>query len=222
MQSLLNPQFKAVVFDMDNTLFDFYVCMEAGCRAVIDSLGIGTPEELYAYYFRGKYNIEDNQNLLDFMVDHDCMSVDTLKEIRIFDTAKYQVLQPYPGIPEVLSTLKSEGYLLGLVTDAHQEAATARLEKTNLAQYFDAIVTFDSTGYKKPHHAPFECVLDMLDCKPDEAMFVGDSLRRDIGPAEGVGMAAVHAKYGFTGDYSFVPKLSVDSPYEILQLIHGI
>lgn len=221
MQSLLNPQFKAVVFDMDNTLFDFYVCMEAGCRAVIESLGVGTPEELYAYYFRGKYNIEDNQNLLDFMLDHNCMSVDTLKEIAIFDNAKYRVLHPYQGIPEVLSTLKADGYLIGLVTDAYMSAANIRLEKTNLKQYFDAIVTFDSTGYKKPHHAPFECVLDMLNCKPHEAMFIGDSLRRDIGPAEGVGMTAVHAKYGFTGDYLFTPKLSVDSPKEILQLLHG-
>ena len=221
MQSLLNAEFKAIVFDMDNTLFDFYVCMEAGCRAVVDALGIGTPEELYAYYFRGIYSIEDNQNLLDFMRDHDCLSIDTLQAISIFDDAKYRVLHPYSGIPEVLSTLKSEGYLLGLVTDAHTTSANVRLEKTNLVQYFDAIVGFDTTGYKKPHHAPFECVLDMLNCKPYEAMYIGDSLRRDVGPAEGVGMIAVHARYGFTGDYTFIPKLSVDSPHEILELLHS-
>ncbi|HJJ36581.1 MAG TPA: HAD family hydrolase [Methanocorpusculum sp.] len=221
MQSLLHAEFKAIVFDMDNTLFDFYVCMEAGCRAAIDALGVGTPEELYAYYFRGKYSIEDNQNLLDYMQDHDCLSIDTLKTVRVFDDAKYRVLHPYPGIPEVLSTLKAEGYLLGLVTDAYIASANTRLEKTNLAHYFDAIVGFDTTGYKKPHHAPFECVLDMLNCRPHEAMYIGDSLRRDIGPAEGVGMTAVHARYGFTGEYIFTPKLSVDSPSEILELLHG-
>ncbi len=58
MEALLSPQFKALVFDMDNTtLFNFYVCMEEGCRATVDALGVGTSEELYSYYFRSRHNL---------------------------------------------------------------------------------------------------------------------------------------------------------------------
>ncbi len=44
---------KAIVFDMDNTLFDFVEAKLKACRAVVEYLGVGDEEELLKYFLRG-------------------------------------------------------------------------------------------------------------------------------------------------------------------------
>ena len=220
MQTLLSAPYKAVLFDMDNTLFDFYAAMKAGCAAAVASLGVGTPEELYEYYFRGTYSIEDHMNLQDFMQAHECFSIESyFKAVKSYDDAQMAKLTPYTGIPEVLSALKERGYRIGLVTSAYAYAADLRLEKTGLAEFFEVRVGYDTTGYKKPHHAPFECALDLLDCRPYEAVFIGDSIRRDIEPASALGMTAIHAKYGDRHENLYKPALEAESPLDILRIL---
>lgn len=220
MQTILSSSFKAVIFDMDNTLFDFYSCMKAGCEAAVSYLGTGTAEELHGYYFRGRYSIEDHMNLQEFMEMHECFSIEAyFKAAAAYDKAKMDTLTPYTGIPTVLSVLKKQGYRLVVVTDAYTHAAEERLEKTGLAGFFEECVGYDTTGYKKPHHAPFECALDLLDCKPYEAVYVGDSMRRDIDPASAVGMAAIHAEYGDRHENETRARLFAKSPLDILRIL---
>ncbi|HKL98224.1 MAG TPA: HAD family hydrolase, partial [Methanocorpusculum sp.] len=176
MQTLLSAPFKAVLFDMDNTLFDFVEAMKIGCVAAAKSVGEGTGDELLSYYVRWKYHFEDHTNLQDFMMAHDRFSVENyFAAVGAFDEAKMNALSLYPGIEGVLSGLKSAGYRLAVVTDAFSYAAELRLEHLGLRSYFDVIVGYDTTGYKKPHHAPFECALDLLGLSPHEAAYVGDS-----------------------------------------------
>jgi putative hydrolase of the HAD superfamily len=54
-------------------------------------------------------------------------------------------------------------------------------------------VTVDSTlvGCKKPDPRIFQAALDALRASPAEAVFVGDSLRRDMAGARGMGMRHV-------------------------------
>lgn len=197
MQTLLSTPFKAVLFDMDNTLYDFVEAMKKGCVAAAASVGEGTGDELLGYYLRWKYHFEDHTNLQDYMMAHNRFSVEKYFEaVGVFDEAKMNSLELYPGIEEVLAGLKSAGYRLAIVTDAFSYAAESRLSHLGLRSYFDVIVGYDTTGYKKPHHAPFECALDLLGLSAHEAAYVGDSIRRDIEPVKALGMTAVYAKYG--------------------------
>lgn len=194
---LLEPPYKAVLFDMDNTLFDFIAAMKRGAAAAAAVIGVGTGDQLLSYYLRWKYHIEDHANLQDFMMDHHTFTVDSyLTAVKAFEAAKFAGLTPYPGIPRLLSSLKKKGYKLGIVTDAYEYAAIERLRHTGLAGYCDTIIAYDATGYKKPHHAPFECAMNLLGTQPYETVYIGDSIRRDIEPAKALGLATVYAAYG--------------------------
>ncbi len=229
MQTLLSSPFKVVIFDMDNTLFDFIEAMQRGCRAAVNYLNVGTPEELLSYYLRWKHHVEDHMNLQDFMQAHDCFSVERyFGAVAAFDTAKMADLCPYAGIPELLSALRQKGYRLAVLTDAYTYAADLRLEKTGLKDYFEIRVGYDSTGYSKPHHAPFECVLSLLDCRSFEAVYIGDSIRRDIDPAMALGFTAIYAKYGDRNFFEtktaspLSPKaLIAETPDDILRILDG-
>ncbi|HJK16027.1 MAG TPA: HAD family hydrolase [Methanocorpusculum sp.] len=222
---LLEPSYTAVLFDMDNTLFDFIAAMKRGAAAAAKTIGEGTGDQLFSYYLRWKYHIEDHANLQDFMLDHHKFTVDGyLAAVKAFEDAKFSGLAPYPGIPDLLASLKEKGYRLGIVTDAYEYAATERLKHTGLAEYFDIIVAYDSTGYKKPHHAPFEYAMSLLDTLPHETVYVGDSIRRDIEPAKALGIAAVYAAYGdrnfFEQNRSCPPRVIVaHSPEDIGKIL---
>lgn len=198
MQQLLTAYpFRAVLFDMDNTLFDFIAAMKRGSAAAVAVIGEGTGDQLLSYYLRGKYHVEDHANMQDFLQDTTGFTVDTyLAAVKAFEEAKFTGLTPYPGIPDILADLTKAGYTLAVVTDAYGYAAEERLKRTGLAQYFTELVAYDTTGYKKPHHAPFQCAMDLLETAPYETAYIGDSIRRDIEPAKALGMATIYAAYG--------------------------
>lgn len=214
MQTLLFSSFKAVMFDMDNTLFDFVSAMRKGCDAAVKNLGVGNGGELLGYYLRWKYHFEDHTNLQDFMLAHNCFTVEKYFEaVAAFEEAKISDLKAYEGIKEVLAELKKSGYKLAVVTDAFSYAAERRLKSTGLFEYFDVSVSYDTTGFKKPHTAPFECALDMLGVSAHEAVYVGDSIRRDIEPSVALGITTVYAKYG---DRNFFETASAECPPKVL------
>jgi len=226
MQTLLGHPFRAVLFDMDNTLFDFVGAMQRACIAAVDVLGVGTPEELLGYYLRWKYDVENNANLQDFMIDHNCFSVESyFTAVKAFDEAKNKDLVAYEGIPEVLEKLSDNGYTLGIVTDSYLNEADKRLTKTGLKPYFNLLATCDVTGFKKPHLGVFEYALAELNLRPFEAAYVGDSLRRDIVPAQALGMTSVYAKYGDRNFFESTPALPpaktlvAEKPSDIIRLL---
>jgi putative hydrolase of the HAD superfamily len=105
-------------------------------------------------------------------------------------------LAPYPGVEATLSLLKSSGFQMGIVTDAHLPDANLRLGTTGLSWFFDQVVTHEMTGAHKPSTLPFLCALVRMDATAKETLLVGDSPRRDIAPGVVLGMRTVYARYG--------------------------
>ena len=68
----------------------------------------------------------------------------------------------------------------------------------NFIHTFDAVVTFNDTGERKPHPAPFKAILNKLNVKPEETLMIGDWAERDILGAKNAGMKTAFAKYGDT------------------------
>ncbi|WP_440952503.1 HAD family hydrolase [Methanococcoides sp. FTZ1] len=188
---------KAVLFDMDNTLFDFLEAKLTACKRMVEHLGAGNPEEMLEYFLRGTPGFEDLENIRDYLLDNELYS-DEDYEIccNIYETIKLEALVLYPGVKQTLEILKEEHISLALVTDAHSHNAIKRLDRMQIKEYFDIIVTNDMTGAKKPDHKVFYFALDLLDIDPSQALFVGDSPGRDIEPARKIGMVTAYAAYG--------------------------
>lgn len=182
---------------MDNTLFDFIEAKHAACEAIVEYLGLKDNRELFMYFLRGAYNFEAWENIRDYMKDRGVYSEQGyLHCCSIYEKIKLETIDPYPNVKETLYQLKKWGFSLGVVTDAHIENARSRLMKTRLLGLFDVLVTADITGTKKPSPEIFFYSLEKLQIDPHQALFVGDSLRRDIEPAKKIGMVTAYAAYG--------------------------
>lgn len=193
---------KAVLFDMDNTLFDFIAVKLIACREVLSYLGdTGNlkqdPAELFSYFLRGTYGFEDHENIRDYMQERKLLTEQKYRRCcEIYDREKLQNLELYPGVRDTLGQLKRLGFKLAIITDANRYHARARLAKVGLLDSFELLVSADITGTKKPDPAHFLFALEALGLKPEESLVVGDSIKRDMAPARRLGLRTAYASYG--------------------------
>jgi putative hydrolase of the HAD superfamily len=192
-----HTEIKSILFDMDNTLFDFIEAKHAACNAIVEHLGLKDSRVLFKYFLRGVYHFEAWENIRDYMNDRGIYSEQAYLDCCVlYEKKKLETIDPYPNVVETLHQLKKMGLSLGVVTDAYIGHARSRLMKTRLFDLFDVLVTADMTGTKKPSPEIFFKTLEKLQIMPCQALFVGDSMRRDIEPAKKIGMVTAYDAYG--------------------------
>lgn len=89
----------------------------------------------------------------------------------------------------LLSALAAR-HRIGIVSNFYGNLQ-AVLEETGLAPHVGVAVDSTLVGCKKPDPRIFQAALDALAATPAEAVFVGDSLKRDMAGARGMGMRHV-------------------------------
>jgi len=193
---------KAVLFDLDNTLIDFIKMKKEACRSAVKAmkrLGLKIDEKtglekLIETYYR--LGLESDVAITTFLreltgeVDKNILQAG----IKGYLKAKPNFLKPYPYVLETLEMLKSKNLKLGIITDASREKAMQRLDAMNITGFFDIIVTYTESEVKKPGLLPFKLAIKKLGLSPEDILFVGDSIRRDIEPAKKLRMKTLLVK----------------------------
>lgn len=197
---------KGIIFDLDNTLVDFMKmkrrAIEAAVPAMIDAgleLSIEDAQKVIndIYLERGI----EYQQVFDHFLQKVMNKIDykiLASGIVAYRRAREAALIPYPHVYSTLVQLSKRGLKLGILSDAPIKEAWLRLAYMNFHHIFDAAVTFDETGERKPSPVPFRAILMKLRIEPEEALMVGDWVDRDIVGASLVGMKTAFAKYGDT------------------------
>ena len=208
----MNPRrLRAVVFDLDDTLFPQAQWLAGAWKAVaaaasrqgVDpgALEARLVEEAAAGSGRG--GIIDRA--LASVPGGSGVSLAPLLEA--FWNHRPEQLDAYPGVPEALEGLRHRARL-GLVTDGEPRGQRAKMEAAGVSTVFDAVVLSDELGreHRKPDPAPFRAVLERLGVEADEAVFIGDRPDKDVAGPAGVGMWTVRVRTGEYADVPDVPK----------------
>jgi HAD superfamily hydrolase (TIGR02253 family) len=195
---------KAIIFDIDNTLIDFMTMKrEASAAAASAMVEAGLQDA----------SKDLSERLFDFYLEHGIESDDAFEEylkqeyetvdyrilaaaINAYLERKYHYLKPYPGVVDTLRELKQKGFRLGVVSDGYRVKAWMRLNGAGLDSYFDAVVTYEDTGKRKPSKEPFLRICDELKVRPEECLMLGDWPERDVQGGRLAGMKTCLAKYG--------------------------
>lgn len=96
----------------------------------------------------------------------------------------------FEDVLPALDRLQSLGIGLGLVSN-FEEWLERLLEALDVIRYFDVRVISGSEGLEKPDPRIFQVALARTGVEAAEAVYVGDSPRFDIDPAESIGMVGV-------------------------------
>lgn len=126
----------------------------------------------------------------------------------VFRAASRFRLEPYPDVLKTLQTLK-KSYNMAVVSDGQAIWAYPELRSTGLANFFSPILISSDFGFRKPDERFFQAALQQLNLKPDEAIYIGNDLFRDVYGAYQAGMKTIffksnqgdHTDHGANPDY---------------------
>jgi HAD superfamily hydrolase (TIGR02253 family) len=211
--------FKAILFDLDNTLINFLEfkieTAKAAAKAMVANGLPATEVEAYGKIFSvyDEKGIEYQKTFFDVVKPYglEINMAERIQQAAIlaYLQKKFEVLRTYPIVKSTLASLK-EDYKLGIVTDAPRNKAWQRLILTGLGDYFNVVITLDDTLAFKPSPGGFNLALKKLNLAPAQCLFVGDNPERDIKGAQELGMTTCLAKYGWSGR-----KTDIRADYEI-------
>src|SRR5881396_3556301 len=178
--------------------------IDAAIDGMIDA-GLELPREAVKARIDAIYQEQglEYQRVFDALLESELGHIDPkilASGIVAYRRARGSALVLYPHVQMTLLELAKRGIKLGVVSDAPRSQVWLRLCSLSLQHVFDAVVTFDDTGERKPGPAPFREVLRRLGVEPSHALMVGDWAERDVVGAKSLGMTTVFARYGDTFD----------------------
>ena len=119
----------------------------------------------------------------------------------LFRAASLLQLKLYPDVKKTLKKLQKK-YRLAAVSDGQSLWARAELNAVGLADFFDPLLISGDYGYRKPDQRLFKKALKKMNMKPEEAIFIGNDLYRDIYGANELGIKSVFFKSN-QGDHAY-------------------
>ena len=130
---------------------------------------------------------------------------------------------PFEDCEPTLLALRGKGYMLGIIAN-QVPGAKARLDGWGIGKYFSVTVASAETGIAKPDPEIFLRALKLADCRPENAVMVGDRLDNDIRPAKRLGRRTIRIRKGVSASAEPVraeetPDHTVNSLCEILKYL---
>jgi phosphoglycolate phosphatase len=102
----------------------------------------------------------------------------------------------YPGIPELLAALQTQGARIGVVTNKPVEFARLILGELGLLEHVRALVGGDETERLKPFPDPVLLCLKRLQAIPEHGLMVGDH-SNDVLAGRASGLSTCGVLWGF-------------------------
>lgn len=179
MWRLSRTRLRAVIFDLDGTLVDSAISFKKMKTKIIEHLEHGgmTPGLLNdsMLNFEMTATAEEHLRMKGFPEELIRQVLRGISEI--MNEVELESLEGatlIEGVPETLRTLKAKGLRLGIMTRSCREYVEGILTKFRLKENFDAVAARDDVEKPKPSPEHALHLLNLLEVKPSEALFVGD------------------------------------------------
>ncbi len=122
---------------------------------------------------------------------------------RRWNEIPYSLDDLYPDALLCLERVRGLGLRVGIVGN---QTGTLERWAGESALPADVISSSASLGVRKPDPAFFRKVVELVECEPGEAAYVGDRVDNDVVPALEAGLVAVHVRRGPWGRLQHAPS----------------
>lgn len=183
-------KYKAVIFDMDGVIFDSERLVLEGWQEIAAKYGIKGIEEVLPRCLG--VNAQATREIFREYYGQDFPYDEYKKEASALFHSRYGngKLPLKPGVKELLSYLKENGYLVGLASSTRQAIVEREIRDAGLMPYFDNLVCGDMLKRSKPEPDIYLKACENLDVEPRMAVAVEDSYN-GIRSAKRAGMVPV-------------------------------
>jgi HAD superfamily hydrolase (TIGR01549 family) len=202
----LDPQPKAVLFDLDDTLCDYAAAREARLRRAFTLAPDGGNQPREAIDLDRM--IAESIHMHPHGADHFPelfvrFGIGDAREAQAaadwYRQNRFHSLRLFPEVEAVFSSVReavSRGDArtsrpIGIVTNGPTEVQHAKLELLGIDRLVDFVLVSEEFGVAKPDPAIFHEALRLSGVEAEEAIFVGDSVEFDMAGAQAAGVPAV-------------------------------
>ena len=224
---------KAIFFDIDDTLYDSTeLANRARMNAVLAMIDAGLEEKNPRKVFSRlkkivkKYGSNYQYHFSRLLEEFDMSENPAIiaAGVAAYHDTKLSYIKPFPDTVPVLLYLRDKGYKLGVISEGVAVKQWEKLIRLGLQHFFHEVILSESAEADKSTKRLYEVALKAMDCKPWEAVMVGDKLDKDIKKAREVGLRTVwikHRKYGMRW-LKGKPDFVIDSLIELPKVIAKI
>lgn len=188
----MKQRFRVVVFDWDGTLIDSTAAIVHAIRASAADLGLPVPSREQASQVIGLGLFEAIRRAVP-IIDRDQIPA-YVERYRHHYLRRDAQLEPFAGIPELLSELSDSGAWLAIATGKSRAGLNRALDHMGWTGRFLTTRCADE-GAPKPDPWMLRDIFDELGLQPGDAVMVGDTTH-DLGMARAAGAAAIAVTYG--------------------------
>ncbi|MBQ1492073.1 MAG: HAD-IA family hydrolase [Blautia sp.] len=224
---------KALFFDLDNTLYDYNGHHKIGYENLVryaeEKLGMDratfgkaykdTMAKVEAHLGNNTAAIHDRYVRFQVLLEDANLplSPHALGLTRCYWDSFMEGVEPFEGVREALLAAKEAGYILGIGTNMVVDYQLIKLEKMELLNLFDVIVSSEEAGAEKPYKEFFDYCAAKAGCLPEECVFIGDNLLLDIHGADRAGFHPLwyqpDRQVGLSNIYDFFSSYEELLPY---------
>ncbi len=191
MDEILLKHVEAILFDFEGTLVDLQWNLQGAVEEVLEML-----KSLF-FPVQRLQGMKYSTLMLEAlrMAQEIGQSTDKVREKieAIYDRFDEDALMRWSlrdGSEDLLSTLKTKGIKIGLVSNVGRKALEKAFLKLGLRPFFNVVVSRNDVQYMKPSGEGLRLALNRLQVIQDRALYVGDSLD-DIQAAKTTGVRVI-------------------------------
>lgn len=122
--------------------------------------------------------------------------------VKLFRIASTEYIRLYPGVKELLGTLREQGKNLFILSNGQREFSAPELRHLGIFDCFKALYSSAEIGVCKPDRIFFDYLTDKEGLRPEECLFIGNDHRTDIAGANAASMDSVYIHSNQSGDAS--------------------
>ncbi|MCL6572982.1 MAG: HAD family hydrolase [Bacillus sp. (in: Bacteria)] len=229
---------KAIFFDLDDTLHDhlkpFHDTFKEIFPEYYKTISIETlylkfrdaSDFLWEIYNRNEIELVELriQRIIHAFKDFDIpISNENAQQFQKRYEIQLNHIELFLGVPELLTLLRNQGYLLGIITNGPTEHQLKKIELLGLSKYIsrDLIFISDEVGVAKPNPAIFNEAGKKTIYAPKELLYVGDSWTNDVIGPSGAGWKSIwynHRKRKPISEYKPLGEVKILS--DILRFLY--
>lgn len=190
---------KAVLFDLDDTLYPEREFVQSGFRAVARHLASrqGLDEDQLVRRMSAILEREGRGHVFDGLLhEYGLHSPEKVAMLVGLYRAHEPDIHLYADVESTLRSLRALGLRLGLVTDGMASVQRSKILALGLTSLMDAIVCTDELGpsFVKPSPVSFRLAAELLRVAPADVAYVGNDPTKDFAGARAAGLRTMRVR----------------------------
>lgn len=221
--------YKAVIFDLDDTLIDrneavknlFYIISEKYYKN-IDTARANEMLHKFKFYDKENYGEGNKIKVLKPFFENFPPEIRMPEEkmSEFWNENLPKCFSPNKNVLNLLNEIR-RNMKTAIITNGTTQRQKEKIKNSGLDRYFETILISEEVGHRKPDKIIFDIAVDELDIKAEEVLFIGDNLVWDVKGSQEAGMNGVWFNpLGVSNDTDIMPDYEIRTLKNILELIN--